>query len=245
MNNTYEKPEINKDAFNCPFCGTYAKMEFLNFSDDEHRIRCKINEIVSSIHYKHYNSIGEKEKIIIEKIKETIYIYAKIVPILSSCHKCKKTAIWVDEKIVYPKPRLTPMPNEDLDDNLKEDYEEASKIVQDSPRGACALLRSVLQKLLINLGEGKNINSAIKNLRDKNEIDEKLLKALDSVRIIGNSAIHPNELDLKDDKDTALALFDIINYIADRMISSKKKIDKIYELLPASAKNALPEIKNQ
>lgn len=227
INNSYEKPEINKDAFTCPFCGVYAKMDFVNFSSSASKIYNTINNI---------NTYYENIKFEFEKIKDTIKFYSRVVPILSICHKCSKTAIWVDEKMIYPKPRLAPMPNEDLDEDLKLDYEEASNIVQDSLRSACALLRLVLQKLLIGLGEDKNINNAIKNLIDKKEIDEKLQKALDSVRVIGNNAIHPNELDLRDDVDTALSMFRIINYIADRMISSKKEIDEIYSILPENAK---------
>ncbi|MCR6591149.1 Uncharacterised protein [Campylobacter insulaenigrae] len=228
MNNLYEKPEISKDAFNCPFCGVYTKMDFLNFSSSASKIYDGIGKI------KYTYSISSDLEF--EKIESIIDFYSRVVPILSICHKCNKTTIWIDGKMIYPKPRLTPMPNEDLDENLKLDYEEASNIVQDSPRSACALLRLVLQKLLINLGEDKNINNAIKNLIDKKEIDEKLQKALDSVRVIGNNAVHPNELDLKDDIDIALSMFRIINYIADRMISSKKEIDEIYNILPENAK---------
>lgn len=45
--------------------------------------------------------------------------------------KLPKISIWIDEKMVYPKPRLTPLPNDDLPDDIKADYEEASLIVQD------------------------------------------------------------------------------------------------------------------
>ena len=43
MNNTYEKPEFNKEAFNCPFCGVYAKMDFANFSNAAWQINSSID----------------------------------------------------------------------------------------------------------------------------------------------------------------------------------------------------------
>ena len=138
--------------------------------------------------------------------------------------------------MIYPKPRLTPSPNEDLPDEIKADYEEASLIVQDSPRGACALLRLALQKLMIYLGEDKNLDKAIKSLIDKKIINEDLQKALDAVRVIGNSAVHPNELDIKDNQEIAIALFKIINYIAEKMLTDKKKVNEIYDILPETAK---------
>lgn len=138
--------------------------------------------------------------------------------------------------MIYPKPCLTPPPNEDLPEEIKADYEEASLIVQDSPRGACTLLRLALQKLMIYLGEDKNLDKAIKSLIDKKIINEDLQKALDSVRVVGNSAVHPNELDIKDNKEIAIALFKIINYISEKILTEKKRVDEIYNILPETAK---------
>lgn len=61
-------------------------------------------------------------------------------------------------------------------------------------------------------------------------------KALDAVWVIGNSAVHPNELDIKDNQEIAIALFKIINYIAEKMLTDKKKVNEIYDILPETAK---------
>ena len=74
-------------------------------------------------------------------------------------------------------------------------------------------------------------NEDIGNLVKKG-ISSEVQKALDSVRVIGNNAVHPGELDLKDDIQTAISLFRLINYIVDNQISSKKEIDGIFEGLP-------------
>lgn len=126
------------------------------------------------------------------------------------------------------------MPKEVIDD-----YLEARNIVDDSPRGACALLRLALQKLLPKLGEkGKNLNDDIGNLVQRG-VSEDIQKAADSVRVIGNDAVHPGTLDLKDDVDTAIILFHLINYIVDNQITSKKKIDKIFKSLPNDKLNGI------
>lgn len=55
------------------------------------------------------------------------------------CQNCNEISLY-KSKMVYAKARLTPLSNEDLPDEIKADYEEASAILQDSPRGVCALL---------------------------------------------------------------------------------------------------------
>ena len=236
MESQYEEPVFNKDAFNCPHCQVYAKMDFWDFNNVTHKINMNINGVISSIKSRRYH-ITKDEDFTLKEIRDIVEYYNKIAPILSICHKCKKVGIWIEQKMVYPKARLTPLPNEDLPDDIRADYEEASNIVQDSPRGACALLRLALQKLMIYLGEDKNLDRAIKDLMEDNRVDEDVRKALDSVRIVGNSAVHKNELEIKDKPETALKLFQLLNFIANEVITSRKEVRKFYsEEIPENAK---------
>ena len=84
------------------------------------------------------------------------------------CSHCEQFSIWISDKMVYPNIKTAPLPNSDLPEDIKADYEEARNIANDSPRGAAALLRLAIQKLCKHLGEkGENINEDIAELVKK------------------------------------------------------------------------------
>ena len=141
--------------------------------------------------------------------------------------------------MIYPNRVTAPLPNPDLPDKIKVDFEEARQIANLSPKGAAALLRLVVQKLCMHLGEdGKSIDQDIRSLVGKG-LSRKVQQALDIVRVIGNESVHPGQIDLKDDPETTAQLFGLINIIADRMITQEKTIDALYEILPAAKRDAI------
>jgi hypothetical protein len=164
---------------------------------------------------------------------------------ISICAHCNGYAIWYKKKIISPESSGAPYPNPDLVEDIKQDYLEARGIVNKSPRGAAAILRLCIQKLCQQLGEkGKDLNQDIGNLV-KNGLSERIQKALDIVRVVGNNAVHPGTIDLKDNREIAIELFKLINIIAEIMISQPKKIDGLYESLPESKKEAITTRDNQ
>jgi hypothetical protein len=141
--------------------------------------------------------------------------------------------------MIYPIVGVAPLANPDLPPDIKSDYDEARSISSMSPRGAAALLRLAIQKICIYLGgQGKDLNSDIAALVKKG-LPEKVQKSLDTVRVIGNEALHPGQMDLRDDAKTVSQLFGLVNLIADVMITQPKKIDQIFEGLPESKREAI------
>ena len=159
--------------------------------------------------------------------------------IVSFCSKCEKYAYWIEEEMIYPLLSIAPYPADDMPDDVKEVFMEARNIINASPRASAALLRLAVQILMPHLGEkGKTINDDIGSLVQKG-LPKDVQEALDSIRVIGNNAVHPGQIDLKDDTETAITLFDILNFIVEDRITRFKKVAKIYSKLPASAIKAI------
>ena len=160
---------------------------------------------------------------------------------VAQCFNCRDVSIWVHEKLVFPARGDAPPANPDLSADIRRDYDEASSILDLSPRGAAALLRLAIQKLCRELGEpGKDLNKDIGALAAKG-IDDQVQKALDFVRVIGNNAVHPGRMDLRDDRGTAETLFMLLNLIAERTLTQDRKTDEVYEKLPEGARKAIEE----
>lgn len=151
---------------------------------------------------------------------------------LCLCDHCREFSYWYNGIMILPVLTIAPLPHTDMPEAVSTDFNEARNIVNHSPRGAAALLRLVLQKLMIELGEsGKDINKDIGSLVNKG-LPEEIQQALDIVRVIGNESVHPGELDLRDDQETALQLFELINFIIEERISRKKRISSLFSRLP-------------
>lgn len=150
----------------------------------------------------------------------------------ATCQHCGETSIWIKDKMFFPDTGNSPFPNPEMPETVKNLYLEAASISNKSPRGAAALLRLAIQVLCKELGEsGKNINADIGKLVEKG-LPEIVQQSLDVVRVTGNDAVHPGQIDT-DNPDTVGQLFDLTNVIIEYMIALPKKVSGIYSTLPS------------
>jgi hypothetical protein len=153
---------------------------------------------------------------------------------ISKCARCEGLAFWVSARLVEPCVSIATPAHIDMPDKCRDDFEEARAIVDRSPRAAAALLRLALQKLMVHLGQsGKDLNQDIGNLVKKG-LGERVQKALDTCRVVGNESVHPGTLDVRDNPEIAHALFELMNFIVEELISRDKRIDALYQTLPAT-----------
>ena len=157
---------------------------------------------------------------------------SKIHPLrVGTCQHCNKTTLWVEDKMYFPDSGNAPFPNPEMPESVLKLYLEATSICAKSPRGAAALLRLSIQVLCQELGEpGKNINTDIGSLVKKG-LPIIVQQSLDIVRVTGNDAVHPGQIDT-DDSETVGQLFDLVNIIVEYMIALPKKVSGIYVSLP-------------
>lgn len=218
----YDRIEHSK-AFTCPNCGGFASHEWRAISV-------------------FYDSL--------KNVESPFLIIAK-------CQACHEYSIWLtdnkiihdnevisdlenNEKLLHPIKTLgIPSPNQDMPDDVKEIYIEASEILDKSPRSSAALSRLAIEKLVDHLkAEGRDLNNKIGYLVNQG-MPAEIQQMLDSVRVIGNNAVHPGQIDLKDNKELATSLLTFVNLIVDNRISQPKKIKSVYDSLPESYRKAI------
>ncbi|GAB0061245.1 hypothetical protein IBA8401_22720 [Pseudomonas syringae] len=72
-----------------------------------------------------------------------------------------------------------------------------------------------------------------------NGLDPHIHQALDVIRVTGNNAVHPLEMNLEDDQDSVLVLFEMINLIVEERIARPAKISERFANLPEKARLAI------
>jgi len=158
---------------------------------------------------------------------------------ISICFKCGNAAYWIKKDMVYPLLSIAPLPPNDMPDDVKKIYIEARNVLNSSPRAAAALLRLAIELLMPHLNaEGNDLNAKIHFLV-KNGLDPKISMALDSVRVIGNHAVHPGLIEIDDDNSLALKLFSLINIIIDSTITKDRRIEELHKLIPEKERTAI------
>lgn len=250
----YVPPAIDQIAFNCPHCGALTQQFWFTAYAEPMR-KGEAPRRFTEKGLEELNLDHIQDPVLLRRARDWARKMARGRPFLepqqeqcdfrlenvsvSRCYNCDDVSLWIYNRLVWPQKGEGPLPNPDLPEDVQDDYMEASRILDLSPRGAAALLRVGIQKLCKHLGEkGRNIDTDIASLVKKG-LDKQVQQALDVVRVIGNNAVHPGQIDLHDDRATAENLFGLVNLIAEIMISRPKHVDEMYAKIPQGALDAI------
>ncbi len=157
----------------------------------------------------------------------------------SQCTRCGASCIWLNEALLYPATRIDVPPHEDMPDNVRALYEGARTVGGVSRKSAAALIRLALQTLVDHLEPGSgDVNKKIGRLVSKG-LDSQVQQAMDVLRVVGNNAVHPGQIDLDGDDDLVPSLFALANLVVEQMISRPKRMQSLYDALPDAARAAI------
>lgn len=213
---TFVPPSFGKPAYICPHCGAYAQQ----------------------VHYEIRLSDLEDGYLRASEVGGALW---------TECAACDRPSLWLDERLVYPANSSAPTPHSDFPPQLLPLYEEASDIAGRSPSGAAALLRLLLEKLCRQLtgDENSSLDDNIHALVEQQRLPIEIERALHTIRVIGNNAVHPGEIDLNDEKDLAASLFMLVNTIVAEAIARPKRIEEIFGRLPEGARQGIEKKKQR
>lgn len=199
-------PAKGKDSFDCPHCGTFA--------------------------HQNWSGLARKWPGAAPGAGRTELLSAWTS---SRCARCSNVAMWHLDNLAFPHVRVGPDASGDMPNNVLVLYNEAREVAAVSRQSAAALLRLALQHLVNELSPGGGtIDAKIGGLVQAG-LSPRVQQAMDVVRVIGNNAVHPGQIDLDGDADLVPALLGLINMLVEQMITRPKELEVLYAALPAGA----------
>jgi hypothetical protein len=201
-------PQLGLASFSCPHCGTLTHQTwyqiYLEACEKGKAIKASVYEETWLKHAQAIQDVPtrqravnfvkrlEKNAVTYEVLESRRYLNIELVNAWNSkCFTCGAFTFWVLDEIVYPIKNAEIVAQENMPTDVRDVFDEAASIVDRSARGAAALLRLAIQKLMPHLDQpGKNLNADIAALVQKG-LGTDLAKAMDVLRVVGNNAVHP------------------------------------------------------
>src|SRR5258708_10595476 len=168
MTTRVTNPALGAESFNCPSCGALAHQDWFHFyskfyekdsgqwiPDSKAAERVLSDKDLSPEHRDSFSAYYRKrlsQLPFFDQSGQDTWVRLELENVYASkCYSCDALALWVFDKPIFPPTRFHAEPNADLSDDIKLDFDEATKILDLSPRGAAALLRLCVQKLCTQL----------------------------------------------------------------------------------------------
>jgi hypothetical protein len=221
---------------NCPYCNVLFVLEGVNPE------------------YKPINFFGGMA--IPVRFTETRPTSSKML-VAHLCPNCGKEIIWMkckemtaigdsttgekeDYCLLYPKSNNSFI-SDDVPEKYSKTYQEASDILEISPRASAALSRRCLQQLIREQEaiEKNTLFEEIKFLISRNKLPQYLNNELDSIRKIGNFAAHPIK-----DKNTG-EIIDVEAGEAEWTLETLKKLLQFYFVDSIKSKKGLQDLEEK
>ncbi len=157
---------------------------------------------------------------------------------VAQCAHCQKPTLFLGRDLKYPVTGIAPSPAEGMPEPVRQLYRESTDVVGFSPRAACALLRLAADDLTKTYGaEGSAFNHRIADLVKKGAPSH-IQQAFDIARVQGNELVHEAQIRPEDTLETALLLFQCVNWSVE-WHEGTKQLDGAFAALPEGKRNAI------
>jgi hypothetical protein len=226
MISTVREPTFGAESFSCPHCNDVAHQDWFSLflkPENASGVDVLIPETITARILQggsEWSDIKELDQFV-ERLKkhEITYLYqkhsqsvkAKMANLhVSGCHGCNGFALWVGDRLVFPcNVDKTP-------DLAEEDFAEAAAILKQSPRGATALMRVCIQKLVPLLKQdGRYLKDYISSLVRKG-LEVEIEQATEVLQVLRNEPGQPASLETQGDKAMALRFIDSLKAVLER-----------------------------
>ena len=169
-------PSISATAFACPHCGAYTTQDWYRPFVEQYPEKSRTPQIPNEefiekvanareITNDQRKALIKWAQMMIEETpftfhrSETRYLNSELCNLsISQCFNCGEMAVWVHDNLVYPRKKTAVPAADEMPGEIKRIFEEARGILEDSPRGAAALLRLCVQLLCVHLVSRNSYN---------------------------------------------------------------------------------------
>ena len=152
------------------------------------------------------------------------------------CPECHGLVVVAKGERTYPMGTNIPAA-EAMPDDAKEAFSEAQQISGVSPRSACAMLRVCVERMVNAKVPGK---APLVNKVEHAELSPSLKKLATACRLVGNQAVHGNEIDFSIENPEAAviasALSTFANRLADELFGMPQNADDLIAKIEAARK---------
>jgi hypothetical protein len=231
--NPYTEPQLGTESFSCPHCNTVAHQDWYSLflkPENATEVRILTPETVNVGTLRQGD--GQRDNIkeidqFIERLKKTQLTYeyqkhphplkVKMANLhISNCHSCNGFSLWVGGLLVFPT-RIDKTP-----ELVEDDLDEAAAILDKFPRGATALMRVCIQKLVHLLEENGNaLNQRVSSLVRKG-LEMEMQQAMEVLQVLRLDPVQLNPLESQADRETALRFLDSLKEVLERRMSQNR-----------------------
>ena len=237
------EPQLGAESFSCPHCHALAHQEWYSlFLKQENATDVVVLTLEALMLAK-----GNESDQFLQHLKDSVLAYeyqehpqnlkVKLLNLhVSRCYNCKGFTVWMRDRLVFPvrgdePPDVVEVDFEEVaedvqetaeDEEVSEDFEEAAAILNKFPRGATALMRVCIQKLVPLLKQdGNYLNDYISSLVRK-ALEVEIQQSMEVLQVLRKDPGQPSKLETQEDKEMALRFVDSLKAILERRMLNRR-----------------------